>query len=96
MDTAVPVIGRMRDPIDTDARFALDLALTVRHDGNGGFADDLTAPADLTAQGDLAAWVRAHPEILPLTTRDRSDDKDSHPKTPPRSSGRRPTAPATT
>ncbi|MEU1576504.1 hypothetical protein ABZ519_36175 [Streptomyces collinus] len=73
----------MRDPIDTDARLALDLALTVRHDGNGGFADDLTAPAgstvlaDSTVPADLAAWVRAHPEILPLTARDRSDDKDS-------------------
>ncbi|WP_086562456.1 CGNR zinc finger domain-containing protein [Streptomyces africanus] len=49
----------MREPISRDARLALDLALTVRHDGNGGVADDLTDPAGLTA------WVRAHPEVLP-------------------------------
>ncbi|GGW81247.1 CGNR zinc finger domain-containing protein [Streptomyces caelestis] len=49
----------MREPISRDARLALDLALTVRHDGNGGVADDLTEPAGLTA------WVRVHPEILP-------------------------------
>ncbi|OUC91980.1 CGNR zinc finger domain-containing protein [Streptomyces swartbergensis] len=49
----------MREPIGRDARLALDLALTIRHDGNGGAADDLTEPADLTA------WVRAHPEVLP-------------------------------
>ncbi|GGU20706.1 CGNR zinc finger domain-containing protein [Streptomyces coeruleorubidus] len=49
----------MREPISRDARLALDLALTVRHDGNGGVADDLTEPAGLTA------WVRAHPEVLP-------------------------------
>ncbi|POX51327.1 hypothetical protein C3489_20315 [Streptomyces sp. Ru71] len=49
----------MQDPISTDARLALDLALTVRHDGHGGVADDL---ADTTG---LAAWVRAHPELTP-------------------------------
>ncbi|MFJ8469061.1 CGNR zinc finger domain-containing protein [Streptomyces swartbergensis] len=49
----------MREPISRDARLALDLALTIRRDGNGGVADDLTEPAGLTA------WVRAHPEILP-------------------------------
>ncbi|MEU0387800.1 CGNR zinc finger domain-containing protein [Streptomyces chartreusis] len=49
----------MREPISREARLALDLALTIRHDGNGGVADDLTDPAGLTA------WVRAHPEILP-------------------------------
>ncbi|MFC9504511.1 CGNR zinc finger domain-containing protein [Streptomyces sp. NPDC057002] len=49
----------MREPISRDARLALDLALTVRHDGDGGVADDLTDPADLTA------WVRAHAEVLP-------------------------------
>jgi hypothetical protein len=41
VNTAVPVISRMRDPIDGDARLDLDLdlalALTIR-------ADDLTAP----------------------------------------------------
>ncbi len=50
----------MREPISRDARLALDLALTVRHDG-GGVADDLTDPAGLTA------WVRAHTEVLPDT-----------------------------
>ncbi|MFD5158653.1 CGNR zinc finger domain-containing protein [Streptomyces hawaiiensis] len=58
----------MREPINTDARLALDLALTLRHDGNGGVADDLRDPAGVTA------WVRAHPEILPDTAADRADD----------------------
>lgn len=49
----------MRDSISRDARLALDLALTIRHDGNGGAADDLTDPAGLTA------WVHAHPDVLP-------------------------------
>ena len=49
----------MRDSITGDARLALDLALTVRHDGAGGVADDLAGPAGLTA------WVRAHPDTLP-------------------------------
>ncbi|MES4906506.1 MULTISPECIES: ABATE domain-containing protein [unclassified Streptomyces] len=35
-----------------DDRLALALAVTIRHDGNGGVADDLTAPEGLTA------WVR--------------------------------------
>ncbi|MEU3852816.1 ABATE domain-containing protein [Streptomyces sp. NPDC029554] len=56
----------MREPISRDARLALDLALTVRHDGDGGVTDDLTTAADLTA------WVRAHPEVLPDTDRDRA------------------------
>lgn len=42
-----------------DARLVLDLVLTVRHDGDDGVVDDL---AD--AKG-LAAWVRAHADILP-------------------------------
>ncbi|MFJ2260718.1 CGNR zinc finger domain-containing protein [Streptomyces sp. NPDC087844] len=46
----------MTDSISPDARLALDLALTVRHDGRGGVADDLA-----TAQG-LTAWVAEHPE----------------------------------
>lgn len=33
---------------------ALELAVTIRHDGHGGVADDLTEPAGLTG------WVRAH------------------------------------
>ncbi|GGY33789.1 CGNR zinc finger domain-containing protein [Streptomyces djakartensis] len=55
----------MREPIGRDARLALDLALTIRHDGDGGVTDDLTDPAGLTA------WVRAHPELLPAS-RDRA------------------------
>ncbi|MET7842738.1 CGNR zinc finger domain-containing protein [Streptomyces sp. NPDC005373] len=38
---------------------ALDLALTIRHDGHGGVADDLGRPEALTA------WVREHAEALP-------------------------------
>lgn len=49
----------MRDSITRDTRLALDLALTVRHDGDGGVADDLTDPAALTA------WVHAHHDTLP-------------------------------
>jgi predicted RNA-binding Zn ribbon-like protein len=41
-------------------RLVLDLALTIRHDGNGGVADDLHAPEGLTA------WVREHAAALPL------------------------------
>ncbi|UUU19544.1 CGNR zinc finger domain-containing protein [Streptomyces sp. DSM 40750] len=49
----------MEYSISADARLALDLALTVRHDGSGGVADDLTEPTGLTT------WVRAHPDALP-------------------------------
>ncbi|WAU81598.1 CGNR zinc finger domain-containing protein [Streptomyces sp. Qhu-G9] len=42
--------------ISAEARLALDLALTVRHDGRGGVADDLA-----TVEG-LSAWLREHPE----------------------------------
>ncbi|MEV2214053.1 ABATE domain-containing protein [Streptomyces sp. NPDC050997] len=49
----------MEDSLSRDARLVLDLALTLRRDGHGGIADDLTDPAGLTA------WVRAHPEALP-------------------------------
>ncbi|WP_406327510.1 CGNR zinc finger domain-containing protein [Streptomyces sp. NBC_00203] len=49
----------MDDSISGDARLALDLALTIRHDGHGGVADDLTDPSGLTA------WVQAHPDALP-------------------------------
>ncbi|MEU9631228.1 CGNR zinc finger domain-containing protein [Streptomyces luteogriseus] len=58
----------MREPISGDARLALDLALTIRHDGNGGVTDDLADPAALTE------WVRAHPELLPGTAPGRPDD----------------------
>jgi predicted RNA-binding Zn ribbon-like protein len=60
----------MQDTIGPDARLALDLALTVRHDGNGGVADDLADPAGLTA------WVRAHPEAVPHADRYAADDAD--------------------
>ncbi|MER6184738.1 ABATE domain-containing protein [Streptomyces sp. NPDC001652] len=49
----------MQDSTDRDTRLALDLALTVRHDGHGGVADDLDEPAGLTT------WVRAHPDVVP-------------------------------
>ncbi|MER5750169.1 CGNR zinc finger domain-containing protein [Streptomyces sp. NPDC002088] len=49
----------MQDSPSTDTTLALDLALTIRHDGNGGVADDLSDPAGLTA------WVRAHPDAVP-------------------------------
>lgn len=42
----------------SDTRLALDLALTVRHDGRGGVADDLG-----TAEG-LTAWVHERPGLL--------------------------------
>jgi len=45
----------MPDSLSRDARLTLDLALTVRHDGHGGVADDLTDPAGFTA------WAQAHP-----------------------------------
>ncbi|MFJ6388271.1 CGNR zinc finger domain-containing protein [Streptomyces sp. NPDC091972] len=49
----------MRDTIDSDTRLALDLALTIRHDGHGGVADDLSDLAGLTT------WVGEHAEALP-------------------------------
>ncbi|MFB7593655.1 CGNR zinc finger domain-containing protein [Streptomyces sp. NPDC056160] len=49
----------MQDSPGTDARLALDLALTVRHDGAGGVADDLADPDGLTV------WVRARPGTVP-------------------------------
>ncbi|MDH6612106.1 putative RNA-binding Zn ribbon-like protein [Streptomyces sp. SAI-208] len=51
----------MQDPISKDTRLALDLALTIRHDGHGGVADDLADPAGLTG------WVREHTDDLPVT-----------------------------
>jgi len=61
-------IRGMRDLITSDARLALDLALTVRHDGEGGIADDLTGPNGLTT------WVRAHRDTLPDTDRFVADE----------------------
>jgi predicted RNA-binding Zn ribbon-like protein len=44
---------------DDPARdLALDLAVTIRHDGHGGVADDLATPDGLTL------WVRAHAAAL--------------------------------
>jgi predicted RNA-binding Zn ribbon-like protein len=48
-------------PADRDARLTLGLALTIRHDGRGGVADDLTDPAGLTA------WVGRHTDDVPGT-----------------------------
>ncbi|MEW2609985.1 ABATE domain-containing protein [Streptomyces sp. NPDC047880] len=59
----------MREPISGDARLALDLALTIRHDGSGGVADDLTDVAGLTA------WVRAHRDALPAVGGDTADGR---------------------
>ncbi|MEU7252710.1 ABATE domain-containing protein, partial [Streptomyces sp. NPDC045251] len=58
----------MQDSTSTDTRIALDLALTVRHDGHGGGADDL---ADVAG---LGAWVRAHPAAVPDAERFRADE----------------------
>jgi predicted RNA-binding Zn ribbon-like protein len=51
----------MQETINSDTRLALDLALTIRHDGDGGVADDLSDLAGLTA------WVQEHTETLPDT-----------------------------
>ncbi|MEV6380581.1 CGNR zinc finger domain-containing protein [Streptomyces sp. NPDC051773] len=51
----------MEHSISGDARLTLDLALTLRHDGSGGVADDLT---DVMG---LATWVRAHADSVPPT-----------------------------
>src|SRR4051794_28224820 len=59
MDAGEPIISRMQESLTRDARLALDLALTIRHDGHGGVADDLADPAG------LATWVRAHSETVP-------------------------------
>ncbi|MDX3452249.1 ABATE domain-containing protein [Streptomyces sp. ME02-8801-2C] len=45
--------------ISGDTRLALDLVLTVRHDGDGGIADDLGDTAGLNT------WVRAHRDMVP-------------------------------
>ncbi|WP_405910540.1 CGNR zinc finger domain-containing protein [Streptomyces sp. NBC_00828] len=58
----------MDDSLSRDARLALDLALTVRHDGHGGVADDLAEPTGLTT------WVRAHPDVLPGSEAYVADD----------------------
>ncbi|MYS19676.1 CGNR zinc finger domain-containing protein [Streptomyces sp. DvalAA-14] len=45
---------------------ALDLAITIRHDGRGGVADDLAAPDGLTRWvGEHAAALRVHGYAVP-------------------------------
>lgn len=68
MDARERIISAMDDSLSRDARLALDLALTVRHDGHGGVADDLAEPTGLTA------WVRAHPDVLPGSEAYVADD----------------------
>ncbi|MEU5522961.1 ABATE domain-containing protein [Streptomyces sp. NPDC047860] len=67
MAGAAPVIDRMRDSITGDARLALDLVLTIRHEGDGKVTDDLTGPAA------LAASVRARHDALPGAERHLPD-----------------------
>ncbi|MEU4347817.1 CGNR zinc finger domain-containing protein [Streptomyces sp. NPDC023838] len=50
-----------------DHSLVLDLALTVRHDGHGGVADDLSGPEGLTA------WVREHAAALDVDPDLRTD-----------------------
>ncbi|MFJ5558666.1 ABATE domain-containing protein [Streptomyces sp. NPDC093250] len=50
-----------------DARLALDLVLTIRHEGDGKVTDDLTGPAA------LAASVRARHDALPGAERHLPD-----------------------
>lgn len=52
------VIGRASITVMADGTLVLDLALTVRHDGHGGVADDLEHPEG------LSRWVRDHAEVL--------------------------------
>lgn len=68
MDGGSLIISAMEYSISADARLALDLALTVRHDGHGGVVDDLTDPAGLTT------WVRAHTDILPEAVHFTADE----------------------
>lgn len=68
MDGGSLIISTMEYSISPDARLALDLALTVRHDGQGGVVDDLT---DLTG---LTTWVRAHADALPETAGFSADE----------------------
>lgn len=63
-------MGRMQDSTPGDTRLALDLALTIRHDGHGGVADDLADPAGLTA------WIHAHADDLPDTAGHLADATD--------------------
>ncbi|MGY4642846.1 hypothetical protein ACVW07_000679 [Cellulomonas sp. URHB0016] len=49
---------------DADTALALQLSGTIRHDGNGGVADDLTTPAA------LGEWLAARPELPQPVTSD--------------------------
>lgn len=68
MDGGSPIISGMEYSTSTDARLALDLALTVRHDGDGGVTDDLTDPMG------LATWIRAHADVLPAVAGPAADE----------------------
>ena len=68
MDVDGLIVSVMEDSLSTDARLALDLALTIRHDGHGGVADDL---ADATG---LLTWVEQHRVALPAVERFVADD----------------------
>lgn len=70
MDGSPSIVNDMPDSLTRDARLALDLALTIRHDGHGGVADDLTDPSGLTA------WVHAHPETVRDAAGYRAGDAD--------------------
>ncbi|WP_217140027.1 ABATE domain-containing protein [Streptomyces sp. AC627_RSS907] len=58
----------MQDSPSRDTRIALDLVLTVRHDGHGEVVDDLI---DLPR---LDAWVRARPDTVPDAARFTADE----------------------
>ena len=51
---------------------ALELAGTIRHDGHGGVADDLTEPAG------LSAWVRERADRLGAWADDFTADEQAH------------------
>ncbi|MFJ2946926.1 CGNR zinc finger domain-containing protein [Streptomyces sp. NPDC087226] len=55
---------------DSDTPLPLELALTIRHDGNGGVTDDLDHAAA------LEAWVRAHPHTHPAPDTFTADETD--------------------
>ncbi|MZD04056.1 hypothetical protein GTW43_03015, partial [Streptomyces sp. SID5785] len=57
-------------PAPAGTSLALDLALTVRHDGRGGVADELAAPEGLTA------WVRGRPDAFPYADGFRAGPRD--------------------
>ncbi len=56
----------------TATRLALDLAVTIRHDGHGGVADDLAGPEG------LADWVRERAALLDCAERPVTVDEALH------------------